>query len=121
MLDTNTTDPGTAGYIEIAPGIWLESGAIDPCRSGRLMLIEPRALVRGNPVRSFGRVIDTWIPLSVAADAVARVTGWTMIYREGRTRPDGWVVCVAERGSIVSPLPTHIAAHTYPWAAPLAA
>lgn len=121
MLDTNTTEPAAAGYLEIAPGIWLEAGAIDPCRSTRLMLIEPRALIRGHAVRSFGRVIDTWIPLSTAADAFARVTGWSMIYREGRTRPDGWIVCGAQVGDICPPLPAHVAAYRYPWAAPLAA
>jgi len=85
MTNIKTTTPAADGFAEISKGVWLESGATDPSRSGRIMLIEPSALTS-----------DHMLPLSEIAQAYKALTGWTMSLANGATfRADGWVICLA--------------------------
>lgn len=95
MPDTTTAAPSAAGYIEIESGMWLEAGEIDPCRLGRIALLEPRALRDGR------------VQVSAIGRAFARATGWHARVRwmDAHVRLDGWVVVACDFTELAGPIP----------------
>ena len=88
--DTNPSAIATAGYKEIAPGVWLEAGAIDAWRGGREIMISPEVLA----------LHHGYVPLSEIGEAFLAATGHRMQLTSTR-RSNGWVVGIASFGAFV--------------------